>query len=218
VPRLLQHPDWPYWQRHYRQLPLMQRLQQQPLTTIGRMIDSGIQAPLSSSCGRLFDAVAAATGLCFDAQSFEGQAATLLEAQATPALLREHPPYPFELDLSPELAQIDPLALWPTLLDDLARGTPAAIISARFHRGLADAWATLCITKAAQHRLNTIALSGGVCQNPLLSGQIVRRLRAAGLTVLQHRQLPANDGGLSYGQALIAAARALPERPPSQQE
>jgi len=88
-----------------------------------------------------------------------------------------------------------------------------ALISARFHRGLADAWVAVCVDQARRHGLNTVVLSGGVCQNFLLSAHIEQGIHAAGLRVLQHQQLPANDGGLSYGQALIAAAQFINRTP-----
>jgi len=122
-------------------------------------------------------------------------------------------PYPFTVDEHAGMQEIDPLPLWSELLRDLANGVQTPLISARFHRGLADAWASVCIAQARRHGLSTIALSGGVCQNLLLSRQITQQLDVVGMTVLQHHQLPANDGGLSYGQALVAAAQLIKQNP-----
>jgi hydrogenase maturation protein HypF len=99
--------------------------------------------------------------------------------------------------------------MWRIALADLSRGTPAAVIAARFHKGLAIA--VVAMTRAAAERahLDTVALSGGCFQNAVLFEQTQRRLRDAGFIVLAHSMVPANDGGLALGQAAIAAARLI---------
>ena len=111
---------------------------------------------------------------------------------------------------------IDPLPMWSALLADLSRATPVPVIAARFHKGLAIVIADLLKTLSRQtHRdqaIDTVALSGGVFQNRILLEQVVTRLERCGFTVLKHRRVPANDGGLALGQAVIAAARALAQQ------
>jgi hydrogenase maturation protein HypF len=171
------------------------------------MLARGLNSPLSSSCGRLFDAVAAALGVCREAVSYEGQAAIELEALALRAP-DGVPGYEFAL-LPGEPWQLDPAPLWPQLLDDLAAGLPPAVMAARFHRGLAGAVAGLTLTLARDRGIETVALSGGVFQNRLLLEDVVARLQTGGVRALLPRQFPANDGGLSLGQAVVATARAL---------
>ena len=173
------------------------------------MIARGVNAPLSSSCGRLFDAVAAAAGLCRDRALYEGQAAMMLEAAAdSEAADDDRAAYPFAIAEAPSagLLHLDPAPMWPALLDDLAAGTPVPLIAARFHAGLAIGIARMV---AALRVSGRVALSGGVFQNKLLLEQVMRRLTAQGLDVLTHRLVPANDGGLALGQAAVAAARLL---------
>jgi hydrogenase maturation protein HypF len=97
--------------------------------------------------------------------------------------------------------------MWQQLLDDLVSGTDSAAISTRFHRGLANALSNLAIELCQAHNCQTIALSGGVYQNKVLFKLTQQALQKKNLKVLSHHQVPANDGGLSLGQALIAAAR-----------
>ena len=91
--------------------------------------------------------------------------------------------------------------------DDLAAGVPPAVIAARFHNGVAAVVAAACLRIRERHALTTVALSGGVFQNMLLLNQVVTRLESRGFTVLTHSRVPCNDGGISLGQAVIAAAR-----------
>jgi hydrogenase maturation protein HypF len=174
-----------------------------PVAALRSMIQRGVNAPLTSSCGRLFDAVAAAAGFCRDRALYEGQAAMMLEAAAHTA---ETDPYPFGIAEAGELLHLDPAPLWPALLDDLAAGVSAGMVAARFHSGLAAAVVRLIDVLGISA---PIALTGGVFQNRLLLEQVVQRLAAQGHRVLTHQAVPANDGGLALGQAAIAAARLL---------
>jgi hydrogenase maturation protein HypF len=117
--------------------------------------------------------------------------------------------YAFGVDDSGALPQLDPAPMWRALLDDLQAGAPTAEIAARFHAGLADAVASLAIALAQRHGVDSIALSGGVMQNKTLFERLCTRIEAAGLQALTHRQVPANDGGLALGQAVIAAAHGI---------
>jgi hydrogenase maturation protein HypF len=107
---------------------------------------------------------------------------------------------------------LDPAPLWPALLADLRAAVPASVIAARFHYGLGEAVASLALDLARQSGIDAIALSGGVFQNRTLLELVATRLRASGLRVLQHRQVPVNDGGLALGQAVVGAVRILMAR------
>jgi len=185
---------------------LRARFAGKPVATLRAMADKGLNAPPGSSAGRLFDAMAALLGLAPDRLSHEGEAAMALEAAALDA--PEVEPYP--LALTPgALLEIDPAPLWRAALGDLEAGRPAAAMAAAFHEGLALAFADAVAQVAQRERLNAVALSGGVMQNPRLLEALVARLAAHGLRTLVPAEAPANDGGLALGQAAAAAARLL---------
>lgn len=179
----------------------------QQLGVLRQAIARGINAPWSSSCGRLFDAVAAALGLAPARLSFEGQAAMALEAAAS--VSDDAGAYPFGLDTGASPWTIDPAPMWKALLTDVADATPVATIAARFHRGLADAFSRTALRIAQENGAEAIVLGGGVFQNGLLLQACLSRFGDASLPVLAPSHVPANDGGLAYGQAVIAAAQAL---------
>ncbi len=208
--QLYQNADWPDLSQQFAELDLFQYLKQKPLETLQRMIQSNTNAPLSSSCGRLFDAVAAALGICRDAISYEGQAAIELEALIQPQHLQQATAYPFDIEHG-AVALINPAAMWQALIQDLAQGMDKAFISARFHLTLAQMIHAMVSSISTQYAINTVALSGGVMQNPTLCKLTRQLLAEQGLQVLTHRQIPANDGGLAIGQAAIAAARLQQE-------
>jgi len=162
----------------------------------------GVNSPLTSSAGRLFDAAAALLGVR-EAISYEGQAAVELEQLADPAEtsfyragIRNRDPFGI---LGVDLVR--------AAVDDLAAGIPREIIAARFHNGVAALIEAGCALLRERHGLSTVALSGGVFQNLLLLRETVRRLEARGFSVLVHSRVPCNDGGISLGQAVVAAAR-----------
>lgn len=179
--------------------------------TLDAMIAAGFNAPPASSCGRLFDAAAAALGLRADRQSYEGDAAARLEALAGTAADDDAEPYPFILAPADALewSILDPAPMWRALFDDLAAGESAASVAARFHQGLASAIAMTAGAMADAEDFRTVALSGGCFQNRCLFEATARHLRAAGFDVLTHHHIPANDGGIAPGQAAIAAARLI---------
>ena len=162
----------------------------------------GINAPVTSSAGRLFDAVSALLGVR-DTINYEGQAAIELEQLADPAepgayRAAVEPGEPFRIrgaDLVRQAAQ------------DLTRGTDRAVIAARFQHGTSSLIEDGCATIRDRHGLETVALSGGVFQNLTVLGEAVARLEARGFRVLTHARVPCNDGGISLGQAVVAAAR-----------
>jgi hydrogenase maturation protein HypF len=170
--------------------------------TIAAMAERGINAPLTSSAGRLFDAVAALLGVR-DAISYEGQAAIELEQLADPA---EPGCYRAAAD-GGEPLRIAAAGLVRAAADDLSAGVSAPVIAARFHNGVAALIEETCVTLRDRCGLDTVALSGGVFQNLLLADRVVSALAGRGFRVLTHRRVPCNDGGISLGQAVIAASR-----------
>ena len=161
---------------------------------------TGLSAPVTTSAGRLFDAVAALCGLRADT-TYEGQAAMELEAACDP-----HERGAYALPVTPGLV-LDARPLILAVAADMARGVPAGVVAARFHHGLADATVEACVRVADAHDLGTAVLSGGAFQNRRLLERVAAGLRAAGLRVLAPRALPPNDGQISFGQAAVAAAR-----------
>ncbi len=203
---------WERFAREHADLELCAYLRQRPLATLDAMLARGLNCPLSSSCGRLFDAVAAALGICRERATYEGQAATLLEALIDDAALHAAGRgYPSALLVEQGRIVLDGAPMWFALLCDLAQATPRAVIAARFHLGLARAIVDV-VDALRDQRFETVALSGGVFQNRLLFERVSDGLRDRDFTVLGHRRVPANDGGLALGQAAIAAARALGTR------
>jgi hydrogenase maturation protein HypF len=156
---------------------------------------SGLASPLTTSAGRLFDAVAALCGLRAEV-NYEGQAAIELEAACDPA---ERGAYPLPV----EEGLLDARHTVRALVEDLAAGTAVDLVAARFHNTLARATAEACAARAG-----TVVLSGGVFQNRRLLESTAELLSDAGVRVLTPERLPPNDGGISYGQAAIAAARS----------
>ncbi len=179
-------------------------LREKPLATLRAMREKCLNSPLASSCGRLFDAVAAALGICFDRIDYEGQAAIELEAAIDGDIFSEGG-YPFTISTNEGLPLIDPAPLWPALLADRARGVPVGEISARFHAGLAAALIAMVRRLADEQDIETVALSGGVFQNATLLSAVSRGL-AGEFRVLTHSRVPMNDGGLALGQLAVAAA------------
>lgn len=200
---------WGAVQAGWPDLDLTRYLAAKPLGLLDTMMARGLNSPLSSSCGRLFDAVAAALGICREALAYEGQAAIELEAMARPCLATCGEGYPFELTGGDAGLALDPAPLWPALLADLTLGGEVGVMAARFHLGLARALVAAARRLADRHGVATCALSGGVFQNRTLFEGVSAGLRAAGFAVLAHRQVPANDGGVALGQAAVAAARYL---------
>ncbi|SDW25801.1 carbamoyltransferase HypF [Thiocapsa roseopersicina] len=201
---------WDAWRARFAGLEPIERLDGKPLEILGTLIARGLNAPLSSSTGRLFDAVAAALGVGGEVLTYEGQAAIALESLAAVAMDRVGEGYPFARLTGPagELV-LDPTPLWGALITDISRGCPPEEIAAAFHVGLATALSALALDLTSRCGISTVALSGGVFQNRLLLESVTRSFEVAGLRVLLQRQVPANDGGVSLGQAAAAAARVL---------
>ncbi len=209
---LVAGPGWEYFVEECRKLDLYRYLMTKPLLTIDRMLERGLNVPLASSCGRLFDAVAAACGLCADQALFEGEGAMKLEALAELRPRSDIEPYPFTITHhSSGLLYLESSSMWKALLHDLNEQVTVPQIAARFHYGLAQAIRDMIarIRETEASTTDTVALSGGCFQNKLLFEELIRLLEADGLTCISHAKVPANDGGLALGQAAIAAARYL---------
>ena len=190
------------------QLPFLQNFAEK-ITVIEQMIDKKINSPLTSSCGRLFDTAAALLGLRHTV-SYEGQAAAelemLLEADGAEASSYQYAI--IKNDAFPWLLPVQQIIAG--LVDDILDNIPPAVISRRFHNTLAAMFTRACREIRDRKNINEVVLSGGVFQNLNLLRQIKNSLEALSFKVYMHKQVPANDGGLSLGQAV--AGRAMYER------
>ena len=164
------------------------------------VLRAGVNSPLTSSAGRLFDAVSSLLGVR-DVVTYEGQAAIELEHVADPAEAGSYA-VPVTDDA---VRRIEASRLVRAIADDLAAGAAVPVLAARFHNALADVVVERLPRLREEHRCSTVALSGGVFQNSLLVTRCLDGLEAAGFTVLTHRQVPPNDGGISLGQAAVAS-------------
>lgn len=170
------------------------------------MLAKQIQSPVTTSMGRLFDAVASMLGLC-QVASFEGQAAMALEQEGTGVSVHgENGIYPIPL-ISRAEAPRRWVADWRPMIglmaDDLSRGIEKTHIAYRFHRALAE----LIGQVAERVGVRQVVLTGGCFQNILLADLARERLESAGFVAFTHREVPPNDGGLALGQAIIAATQ-----------
>lgn len=213
---LMAQMGWAHFAMNFADLDLYQFLADKPREMLNGMLERQVNAPLASSCGRLFDAVAAAVGMVRERALYEGQGAIELEACVDLDCLENEDDalsYPFNIPrLANGLPFVEPLAMWSALLGDLILDTPIGVIAARFHRGLAKVIVRMVEKLSTQHgtdavQLRTVALSGGVFQNRILLDRVSAGLEALGFAVLTHSQIPSNDGALSLGQATIAAAQ-----------
>jgi hydrogenase maturation protein HypF len=167
--------------------------------TVLTQLQRKINAPNTSSMGRLFDAAAALAGVR-QAVNYEAQAAIEFEALAGPS---EGTPYRFEI--GDATVSVKPAS--QSLVSDVLAGVPVPVISSRFHEGVAGMVVDGCARIKSETAINQVVLSGGVWQNITLLGRTLSLLRNAGFQVYLHRAVPPNDGGLSLGQAAIAAQR-----------
>ncbi|MEO1104179.1 MAG: carbamoyltransferase HypF, partial [Pseudomonadota bacterium] len=179
--------------------PLEERLACRPCGPLLSARSAGLNAPLASSAGRLFDAVAAALGLCENGQDYEGEAPMRLEAMA----VRNAPAYRFTVQAE---GSLDPSPIWSAIAADLAAAVPEGVISGTFHNGLADGLVTM-VAAAQTPTDEIVALSGGTFHNAVLTDRVKRGCEALGLKVLEQRRVPAGDGGLALGQAAVTIAR-----------
>jgi hydrogenase maturation protein HypF len=170
-----------------------------------RQLATGFASPLTSSAGRLFDAIAALIGVC-RRSTFDGQAAMLLEQAATTAPVAA--PTGSEIDVAAEgVVELDTRPLVAGAVRDLASGLAPAVVSARFHSGFAEAISVVAGRTCADQGLDRVVLGGGVFSNRILVDDLSARLARMGLRVFAPTEVPVGDGGIALGQALVAAAR-----------
>ena len=183
-------------------LPLFRDIEKRKIQFILDMIEKGVNCPETSSLGRLFDGVSALLGIRYRV-SYEGQAAVELETAATGS---DGESYPFEFKKEKKTYQIP---VWPIIravVDDMHQGIPAGDISLRFHRTLIRLFSDLCSVLREDIGCNRAVLSGGVFQNAILLSGLSEILQENGFKVYSHSKVPSNDGGISFGQAAVAAA------------
>jgi len=172
---------------------------------VEQLLRNGTKLPLTSGCGRLFDAVAALV-CCRTHVSYEAQAAMALEAVCESG--GDKGAYPFEIleaESAADSLRISTRPLFAALTEDLRHNTPAGVISRRFHGGLVNVLAEATTLIAERTGLQEVCLSGGSFQNAILLWGLEQKLAKLGLKVYQHTLVPPGDGGLSLGQLLIAA-------------
>ncbi|QSJ17631.1 carbamoyltransferase HypF [Nostoc sp. UHCC 0702] len=203
---------WETCQQQYAELEIVKILQQKPLKLINQLIEKSINSPPASSVGRLFDAVAAAIGICPEECSYEGQAAIEMESLVDINNLNNYEEtknYHFNFGLLDNIYCIDPAPMWQALFNDLQQQVPKTIIAAKFHISLANAIVGMVNLLRQGNLINQVVLTGGVFQNTILLEQVTNRLQSLKINVFTHRLLPANDGNLSLGQAMITAAKIM---------
>jgi hydrogenase maturation protein HypF len=183
-------------------LPLWSMLEPGELALVRRLMTAGVNSPLTSSCGRLFDAISALVGVR-GVVNYEGQAAIELEMLAAEGV---DDTYDWRLlRRSPMI--IDPAPLLRGVVADLLAGVEVNVISARFHNTIAAIVADVCRAARRKTGVGRAALSGGCFQNVYLLGRTMDALERDGFEVLIHHLVPANDGGIALGQAVVANAR-----------
>ncbi|RAM49277.1 MAG: carbamoyltransferase HypF, partial [Hapalosiphonaceae cyanobacterium JJU2] len=203
---------WEEITSQYGNLEIIKFLENKPLPLLKQLVSKSLNSPLASSVGRLFDAVAAAIGICREECNYEGQAAIEMEALVDVNNLNNHEDnqnYSFKINILDNIYCIDPSPMWQALLNDLQQQIELKVIATKFHIGLAQTIVSMVNYLAQQHHINTVVLSGGVFQNCILLEQITKYLKNSDINILTHSLTPCNDGGLSLGQAVIAAANFI---------
>ncbi len=190
-------------------IALRGRVEEQAWSGVAQLVRTGLRSPLTTSVGRLFDAVAALCGLR-PRVNYEGQAAIELEAACDGT---EQGSYPIALAGEDGMIRIDPRATIRAVAGDVEAGVALGVIASRFHNALALATVQACTGAASAEDTEVIVLSGGVFQNRRLLEAVMAGLDASGLRVLVPERLPVGDGGISYGQAAIAARRLAMSKP-----
>jgi len=171
---------------------------------LARQLERDLNCVPTSSMGRLFDAVSSLAGVCHLA-GYEAQAAIELEAAALTGAERAGAGYEFVLDSSGPALAADPAPVLAAAVADVRAGVPPGVIAARFHAAVAGLVLQVCSLAREQYGLDTVALTGGVFANSVLSSACAGALRADGFTVLRHHRIPPNDGGLALGQLMVTA-------------
>lgn len=181
---------------------IFKRLDPKKTKTIAKMIHSGLNTPLTSSVGRLFDAVSSILGIR-DSITFEAEAAMELESVADTSSVESRRPYPFHI-INGDPVRIDLGRLTKGIIDDLGDGVKVSVISSRFHHTVGEVIVTVAKILRGLSGIEDVVLSGGVFQNALLLDIASKRLSEAGFKTLYNEMVPTNDGGVSLGQAVVA--------------
>ncbi len=198
-------------------IPFVRRLDRPRTENLLRLVERGVNSPLTSSTGRLFDAVAALAGVR-EQVNYEAQAAIELEAAieerraerrsaSFTARSGEDDAYSFAIREATGGWIIDTRPMFPALAQDLREGVPTGVVSYRFHLGFVDVLARTADLARGRTGLDRVCLSGGSFQNCFLSEHLQKRLEADGFQVFTHAEVPCGDGGISLGQAVVAAQR-----------
>jgi hydrogenase maturation protein HypF len=183
-------------------LPLLKQIEAQKINIIVDMMEKGVNCPQTSSLGRLFDAVAAIVGIR-QRVNFEGQAAMELEM-----LAEDHSDAIYDIQWTAQVPiKILPQTIIHGVVQDIQNSMSPAEISAKFHQTLIVLFSEICAAIRSRYDLNRVVLSGGCFQNSLLLRGLIGRLEGRHFEVFAHRQVPANDGGIALGQAIIAASK-----------
>ncbi len=194
-----------YGENQIPKLPFLSRIGTEKTELVTQQIAKRIYTPLTSSAGRLFDAVSALLGLC-DTIEYEGQAAIRLEKNAG---VEDGGVYPYEILPDESGYQISFRRMIAAIVDDVRKGRGISEISGAFHRTIAAVTSDVCLRLREETEGNRVALSGGVFQNRLLLGLTLDTLEKNGFEVLIHSKVPTNDGGISLGQAVIALTKYM---------
>ncbi|MFC1900534.1 carbamoyltransferase HypF [Chloroflexota bacterium] len=183
-------------------LSLLKQTDRTELDIIRKQVENKLNSPLTSSCGRLFDAISALIGVRREID-YEAQAAIELEMLACES--QDYTgSYPFSATGQSDLYVVELKDLFSAIIDDLQSGIGQATIASRFHNSIARMILDVCLKISESSGIDRVALSGGVFQNRLLLSKTIDLLENSGLEVFTHRQVPTNDGGISLGQAVIA--------------
>ncbi|BAZ40024.1 hydrogenase maturation protein HypF [Calothrix sp. NIES-4101] len=204
--------NWEELKGKYQDLELFNFWRSQPSQLLDQVMNKRINSPLTSSVGRLFDAVAAAIGICREECSYEGQAAIEMEALIDSynfGTYEESISYDFEIIKSNNIEYIDSQSMWIQLLDDLQQNLPPQAIAIKFHQGLINIIVKVVANILQQYKANQLVISGGVFQNTIILEKLQQQLTIFKIPVLTHRMVPTNDGGISLGQVVVAAAKSL---------
>ena len=186
-----------------KDLPLLRKIEPERVGVVAQMARSGLNAPPTSSLGRLFDGVAALAGIR-STVTFEGQAAMMLEMVADAG---DGEAYEFEWTTeTPRRLLTGPIIRG--VVGDLVAGIPVPLVSARFHQTVMAAFAEICAYLRKETGINRVALSGGVFLNVRLLKEMIGMLKNAGFYVMSHKEVPTNDGGIALGQAMVGARQA----------
>jgi hydrogenase maturation protein HypF len=179
-------------------IPSVAYISQEEKSIVQNMIGNHINTPLTSSMGRLFDAVSSLVGIRHEV-NYEGQGAIELENRTD---LHENGLYGFSIDGN----IINLNSMVNSIIRDYRDKTPVSTISARFHNTLVELCLELCLEIQHSTGIGFVALSGGVWQNRILFNRVTQKIRENGLTILSHHQVPCNDGCISLGQVLVASS------------